>query len=143
MSHATELFCNIHFQSKTYDTLYKVEAEIEDLRSLVDLMKSRLAQLAFITEPRKFMSDADVEEGLSPADDVEHKLRETIDELLSYYGELRDLCLLRDNWQQARTTNKDGKEVFKAWPDNLPWDAAFVWGDYLEDDSNDEQDDDE
>ena len=57
MGWSTELFCNISFNRKTFNSKYEVEDELEATKRCLETAKSRLRNIAMITEPKKFCDD--------------------------------------------------------------------------------------
>ena len=61
MGWSTELFCNISFNKKTYNSLYDVERDIEECKDLMKVCVDKLRALALMTEPQKMLNCADCE----------------------------------------------------------------------------------
>lgn len=124
MGWSTELFCNISFNRKSYNSLHEVEEDIEEAKRGVASCKETLRNLALITEPEKFY---DKEEFNSPIAWVEESLSSSLELLEEYYRELERLEILKDNWDNCH----DEKGLAINPPDNINWDTAFLEGDFV------------
>lgn len=123
MSWSTELFCNISFNRQTYNSLYEVEDKIDELEKCIEQCKRELRDLAFITEPSKFLESEDE----TPYSFIDRTFKENIELLEEYFIELNDLKTLRYYWDKCHT--KDGLAI--PCPDNVHWDSAFLDGDFI------------
>lgn len=133
MSWSTELYTSISFNRKTYDALYVIEDDIEEYENLIRLAEKELTELAFITEPQKFC-----DEEQSPENYVRQKLENALEILEENLPLLSDLQRLRDAWDKA-TYMESGKVCFKKRPDDFHWDDAFIEGDYINSNYNDDE----
>ena len=55
MGWSTELFCNISFNRKTYNSLYEVESDIEEMKDTLQRYKDKIKAYAVMTEPDKMI----------------------------------------------------------------------------------------
>lgn len=124
MGWSTELFCNLSFNKKTYNSLLEVENDIDEINMILNNIKSTLRQLAYITEPEKFYSKDDYD---SPGDYIESELSRCLDELDDYYFDLVKLEYLRDNWRNCH--DKDGFAIEPPTP--MDWETAYITGDFI------------
>lgn len=122
MGWSTNLFCNISFHKKTYNTKYEVLDEIDELNGLIKVCEDRIKAFALITEPKKFCSEEE-----DPQLYLSMGVQENLEELQEYYIEKYKLELLLDNWD---ISHKDGYAI--KLPDNIHWDSAYVDGDFIE-----------
>lgn len=124
MGWSTDLFCNINFHKETYNSLYEVEEKIDEYHHLIDICKSTLRKLAYMTEFDKFYNKDDY----NNADDyLSRELHDSLDELEDYYHELFKLEYLRDNWDACH--NKEGLAINP--PEDIKWNSAYLSGDFV------------
>ena len=57
MGWSTELFCNISYNRKTFNSKIEVEDEISDLDNRIESCKKVLRDMALTTEPSKFVDN--------------------------------------------------------------------------------------
>lgn len=124
MSWATNLFCNIEFNRKTYNYKYEVEQELEDITKQIETCKQSLRDLAVMTEPNKFYNK---EEYVSPYDFVHQEFNSSIELLEELVVEQYELNLLLYNWDKCH--NKDGLAIDP--PEDIHWNTAFLDGDFV------------
>lgn len=124
MGWSTELFCNISFNKKTYDSYDKVVSDIEDLKRYIRTIEDKIKNLAFITEPDKFY---DKEKYDSPCCWIESETDVCLGLLRDYYQELNDLEHLKANWKNCH--NKEGLAIDP--PDNIKCNTAYLSGDFI------------
>ena len=124
MGWSTELFCNISFNRKSYNSLFEVESDIDDLKKEIGTCKDSLQSLAFMTEPDKFYNREEYDSALS-------WVRSEYDNNMSLLEELQyDLFkmeFLRDNWENCH--NDEGLAIPA--PDGIKWDTAYLEGDFV------------
>ena len=123
MSSETNLFCNITFNSQTFNSEYEVSEKIEELDRLIATVKNRLHALALMTEPLKFFPDLENDKISEITIEVEEQLKELED----YYIERYKLQQLLDNWDYCH--NSEGLAIDP--PENISWDTAFLDGDFV------------
>lgn len=124
MGWATDLYCNITFNRKTYNTIYEVQNDIDELKEQIRICKNELQSLVYITEPEKFYDKSSY---TSPMDWINTSFQENMEALEEYYIELYKLELLEENWNHCHT--KEGLAI--PHPDNIHWDSAFLDGDFV------------
>lgn len=123
MGWCTDLFCNINFHKKTYNSKYEVNSEIDDLNKMISYLEKKIHALALMTEPNKFFND--------PDEDIMQRIINDVDD---YLEELKENCierfklyLLLDNWETCH--NKDGLAIDP--PEGIKYDSAFLSGDFI------------
>lgn len=124
MSWSTNLFCNIEFNRKTFNSKYEVEDELKDVNRTIDMCVSNLRDLAIMTEPDKFYNKKEYDDSLCFISD---QLRNSIELLEEAYIDRYKLELLLDNWDASH--NKDGVAIDK--PKEINWDTAYISGDFI------------
>lgn len=124
MGWSTELFCNITFNKKTYNSLGSVESDLGNVEDMIKYNESLLRDLALITEPKKMLNLDEDEDVLSK---IRIMLNEAFEELHDLYIEKYKLELLIDCWSNCH--NKDGLAIDP--PENISWDSAFLKGDFV------------
>lgn len=124
MGWSTELFCNISFNRKSYNSLFDVESDIDDLKKEIGTCKDSLQSLAFMTEPDKFYNREEYDSALSWVRS-EYDNNMSLLEELQY--ELFKLEYLRDNWKNCH--NDEGLAI--PTPDSIKWDTAYLEGDFV------------
>lgn len=122
MSFETSLFCRITFNRKTYNSIYDVESDIEDIKDSIDNIKNDILSLALITEPKKYCTED--EDTISY---MTKRVKDNLDNLEELYLELNDLYHLKDNWKDCH--NDKGLAI--PLPDNIDYDSAFLEGDFI------------
>lgn len=124
MGWSTELFCNISFNRKSYNSLYEVESDIDELKKEIGTCKDSLQSLVFMTEPDKFYNREEYDSALS-------WVRSEYDNNMSLLEELQydlfKLEFLRDNWENCH--NDEGLAIPA--PDGIKWDTAYLEGDFV------------
>ena len=123
MGWVTDLFCNIVFNRKTYNSKYEVESDFEELDKLINATVRRLTDLAIMTEPNKFFTDPD----LDILSSISTEVRDQLEELEEYYIERYKLSLLLEYWDDCH--NEDGLAINP--PDNIDWKTAYLDGDFV------------
>lgn len=124
MGWSTELFCNISFNRKSYNSLYEVESDIDELKKEIGTCKDSLQSLVFMTEPDKFYNKEEYDSALSWVRS-EYDNNMSLLEELQY--ELFKLEYLRDNWKNCH--NDEGLAI--PTPDDIKWDTAYLEGDFV------------
>lgn len=126
MGWSTDLFCNISYNRKTYNSIYEVDADIRELDACIKYAEDTLRDLAIMTEPNKLLSSKeDLDE--SPYSKIVLEFQNSIQSLREYYVERWKLQLLVDNWDECH--NKEGLALDP--PDNIHWNSAFITGDCI------------
>lgn len=124
MGWSTNLFCNVSFNRKTYNSRYEVESELEQVNKIINTCVSSLRDLAIMTEPEKFYNKEEYNNALCFISD---QLNNNIEILEEAYIDKYKLELLLDNWEMSH--NKDGIAIDK--PKEIKWDTAYVSGDFI------------
>lgn len=122
MSFETSLFCRITFNRKTYNSIYDVESDIEDIKDSINNIKNNILSLVLITEPKKYCTED--EDTISY---MTKRVKDNLDNLEELYLELNDLYHLKDNWEDCH--NDKGLAI--PLPDNIDYDSAFLEGDFI------------
>ena len=124
MGWSTELFCNISFNRKSYNFLFEVESDIDDLKNEIGTCKDILQSLAFMTEPDKFYNREEYDSALSWVRSEYDNNMSLLEELLY---KLFKLEYLRDNWKNCH----NDEELAIPTPDSIKWDTAYLEGDFV------------
>lgn len=134
MGWSTELFCNISFNRKTYNSLGEVESDIEEMKDILQRYKDKIKAYAVMTEPDKMIKfdDESYDNLLSQVND---EVSDTIEEMEEYYYELIKLEYLRDNWDNCHT--KEGLAINA--PEEITWETAYLDGDFIKGTKNNNQ----
>lgn len=128
MGWSTELFCNISFNRETYNSLYEVEKDIDECKSMIQFYIDKLRTLAVMTEPQKVLNCKDSEGfDLNPIDVINTEFDSIIEELDEYKFKLFKLEYLKDNWEYCH--NKEGLAINP--PKDISWDTAYLDGDFV------------
>lgn len=124
MSWSTELFCNISYNRKTYNSRYEVQDDIDDLDKQIESCKETIRDMVMITEPSKFVNkDNDEDPYLFLCNNFTQNI-ELLEELII---EKYKLNILLDNWGNCH--NKDGLAIYP--PDEINWNTAYLHGDFV------------
>ena len=131
MGWSTELFCNISFNHKTYNSLYEVESDIEEMKDILQRYKDKIKAYAVMTEPDKMIKfdDESYDNLLSQVND---EVSDMLNEMEEYYSELIKLQYLKENWDNCH----DEKGLAIAAPENIHWDTAYLEGDFVKSNKN-------
>ena len=134
MGWSTELFCNISFNRKTYNSLGEVESDIEEMKDILQRYKDKIKAYAVMTEPDKMIKfdDESYDNLLSQVND---KVSDMLEEMEEYYYELIKLEYLRDNWDNCHT--KEGLAINA--PEEITWETAYLDGDFIKGTKNNNQ----
>lgn len=132
MSSGTTFIHSHYFSGETYDNLWKVQEELEDLEKEKRVLEDSIISYVLITEPKKFISDNQLEECDDIADLITTKVREWLEELRSVNIKISTLKDMENNWSNMHETIiiKDRKyEVAKQL--SVPYDYTGIDGDYI------------
>ena len=121
----TDLFCNISFNKKTYNSLYDVENEIDELKNAIKNAKDAIRDAVLMTEPDKMY---DKEAYSSPYEYLKDIYETNMEVLEEYMYDLFKLEYLRDNWNKCHDSST-GLAIDP--PDDVQWDSAFLSGDFI------------
>ena len=134
MGWSTELFCNISFNRKTYNSLGEVESDIEEMKDILQRYKDKIKAYAVMTEPDKMIKfdDESYDNLLSQVND---EVSDMLEEMEEYYYELIKLEYLRDNWDNCHT--KEGLAINA--PEEITWETAYLDGDFIKVTKNNNQ----
>ncbi len=124
MGWSTELFCNISYNRKTFNSRLEVEDEISDLDKRIESSKKVLRDMALMTEPSKFM---DKDSDTTPYYFVTEQVEDSLELLEEYMIERYKLSVLLDNWNNCH--NKEGLAIYP--PDNVDGNTAYLRGDFV------------
>jgi len=124
MSWSTELFCNISFNRKTYNSKYEVQDDIDDLNKQINTCKETIRDMVMITEPSKFVNKDNDE---NPYFFLCDNFKENIELLEELIIEKYKLDVLLNNWGNCH--NKEGLAIYP--PDEINWDTAYLHGDFI------------
>ena len=122
MGWSTELFCNISYNRKTFNSKIEVEDEISDLDNRIESCKKVLRDMALMTEPSKF-----VDNNTNPYYFVTEQVEDNLELLEEYIIERYKLLILLDSWDNCH--NKEGLAIYP--PDNVNWNTAYLHGDFV------------
>lgn len=122
MSWQTDLFTNITFNRKTYNSLGEVESDYDKVCNMIKHFEGDLRSLALITEPKKFC-----DEEQDPLWFLKHKVEECLEELEDLYVEKYKLELLISEWNHCH--NEEGYAIPR--PENIHWNSSFLDGDFV------------
>ena len=131
MGWSTELFCSISFNRKSYNSLYEVEEDIEEAKNILQMYKDKIKAYAIMTEPEK-MIKFDDERYDNLLTQVNNEVTDMLNEMEEYYSELIKLQYLKENWDNCH----DEKGLAIAAPENIHWDTAYLEGDYIKSNKN-------
>ena len=124
MGWQTDLFCNLTYNRKTFNSLSEVDDEIADLTETIEYHEGVLKELAFMTEPNKLLH-------LEEDEDLIYKIRgmvkESLEELEESYIERWKLEILRENWKCCH--NEKGLAINP--PECAVWPNAYIDGDFV------------
>lgn len=134
MGWSTELFCNISFNRKTYNSLGEVESDIEEMKDILQRYKDKIKAYAVMTEPDKMIKfdDESYDNLLSQVND---EVSDMLEEMEEYHYELIKLEYLRDNWDNCHT--KEGLAINA--PEGITWETAYLDGDFIKGTKNNNQ----
>jgi len=127
MGWGTNFYVCHYFSRKTYDHKWQVEEDLEDAKRSREDAEKRLTQLAFITDPSKFMSKEDIEEGIDATDWLNFKLRDLFEQYRDAEYDVVWLSELLQSWNDCH--DKDGLAIPN--PDEHAWSKAYLDGDFV------------
>ena len=128
MGWSTDLFCNIHYNRKSYNSKYEVEQDLEEANDMIKYFTNKLRNLAYITEPQKLFNCKDCEGyDLNPIDVINQEFEEALEGLEEYYYDKFTLSYLIDNWDYCH--NEEGLAIDP--PEGISWNTAFLDGDFV------------
>ena len=126
MGWSTELFCNISFNRKSYNSLSEVGDDIETAKKIIQLYKDKIRAYAVMTEPDK-MVKFDDERYDNLLMQIDGEVSDMLEEMEEYYDELFRLQYLWDNWDNCHT--KEGLAINA--PEEITWETAYLDGDFV------------
>ena len=128
MGWSTDLFCNIHFNRKSYNSLYEVENDLEDCNKLISYYKKKLFGFALVTEPDKmFNMEDDFGSKMDAYSYIESEFGKIWDDLMDTMWEKINLEYLIENWKHCH--DEEGYAI--APPKEIEWDTAYLCGDFV------------
>lgn len=125
MSWSTDLYCQIPFSRKTYNSKSDVLQDLEEAEEGITQAKELLHDLTMMTEPDKFFIKGNFD---NPYDFLLSKLQDALDLLEDCLIDKFKLELLRDNWDLCHKS--DGLAIPP--PDNVDWNTPFLTGDFVQ-----------
>lgn len=123
MGWCTDLFCNISFNRKTYNSKWEVENDIDELKKSIEYNENKLHNLAVMTEPNKFFNDPDCD----MLQLINNEVGTCLELLQEDYVDLYKLEMLLENWYKCH--NEEGLAIYP--PEEVKWDSAFLCGDFV------------
>ena len=120
MGWSTDLFCNITFNKKTFNTIYEVQDKKDEIEVCLKNAKDNLRDLVIMTEPNKYFPE-------DTMSSIQFQYNELMELIEDYTIELYKLGLLLENWDKCHTV--EGLAINP--PDNIHWDTAFLDGDFV------------
>ena len=127
---STELFTSISFNRETYDAKYKIEEALDEVRKGAEYCKTRLHQLATMTDPRKFCTEEE-----DPLIWLTNEVDSAITDLEDYTKDIYKLELLLECFDEAYDKEK---KCFKKLPEGVHWDSSFISGDFIKTEGQEE-----
>ena len=125
MGWSTELFCNVSYNRKSYNFLYEVQEDLDEVNKGIRFCEDKLRMLATMTEPNKMLTLTD--EDSSYIDEINCMFSMTMESLEEYYQDKFRLQLLLENWDTCHEDN--GLAI--APPEGISWDKAYLYGDFV------------
>lgn len=104
MSTESSLLTVIDYLGVSYDDKIKLKKDIDEITEDIENAKKELMNLAFITEPKKFISEDD-EYYFSTCLWLENKVNSCIEQLTTSTINLYKLQLLYNNWDKCHDEN--------------------------------------
>lgn len=130
MSWETTLYTGISFVRETYDSKIKIEDDLKNTRDLIKLYEKRLNLFTTMTEPNKFCPKDE-----NPILWITSETDDALSELKSLYIVEFKLELLLENFDKAYDKESN---TFKSLPKEFKYDDAFIEGDYINNNNDDE-----
>ena len=127
MGWGTTLYLSHYFSRKTYDNKWQVENDLKEAKSILEDAEKRLMQLAFITDPSKFMLREHTEEGIDAAEWLNFRLRDLFEQYKDAHYDVIWLEELLQNWDKCHDVN--GLAISN--PDECAWGKAYLDGDFI------------
>lgn len=124
MGWETNLVCSINFHKETYDSLYKVENDIEETEEELKDAENELRSLVIITEPAKMFT---IEDG-NPIDELRMRCESCLITIEDCHNRLFKLRLLKSNWDKCHYF-KDGYQYAIKPPSDI--NEAYLSGDFI------------
>ena len=122
MGFQTDLFTTLTFSRETFNSRYDVEEQLNDTEKLIKHYENKLYSLGVMTEPKKYCGDEE-----DPLAFINVEIKSTLEELKDCYIDQYKLELVLETWD--KTHDADGYAIKR--PDNLPWDASYIDGDFI------------
>lgn len=130
MGWSTELFCNISFNRKSYNSLYEVQSDLDEVNKMIKFHEDKIRALAIMTEPNKMITLED--EYGSYLDEILNQVNEALEDLRECYMDKNNLTLLIENWDNCH----DDKGLAIEPPEGVSWDKAYLYGDFVRSNQN-------
>ena len=125
----TDLYTTLVFSHKTFNDRYDVESELDDTEKLIKLYENKLQTIGVMTEPKKYCGDED-----DPLAFINAEVSDALKELDELYVERYKLNLVLETWDKSH--DSEGYAIKR--PENVPWDAAYLEGDFIKHSEEDE-----
>ncbi len=126
MGWGTTLFTNLYFSRETFRSKLQVEDALESQRSMFADAKQNLRKYAFMTEPRRFMSEDELKDS-NPDVWLEERVNDAISTIEETSVEIYRLELLLERWDNCH--NEQGLAIDP--PDDIHWNSTFLEGDFV------------
>lgn len=121
MSQSTKLYTSLRFPYKSYNDIYEVNDDLNEVNERIRLFENHLRTLVFMTEPQKFKeADESSESYLTRA------YNETIESLSDLYVDRFKLEKLVDEWDACH--NKHGQGINP--PEEIKY-KSYIDGDFV------------
>lgn len=115
----------MEFNRETYNSLYEVQNEIKDTKSMIEYHKKKLLQFASMTEPNKLCP-----KDYDPLAWITSEVEESIEELIDYTIALYKLELLEEYWEECHNSNDDAI-TYKGDRGKYGLPHAYIEGDFI------------
>lgn len=131
MGWETTLLAPISFNRETFTSKGQVEDKLEECRETIKYLRSKVKNLVFITEPRKFCGEDE-----DPIHWLNSKVEEYLERLEEELWDEARLSILLDAWDKCHMRiEEDGQnvEVAVTTPPELGfiWEHAYIDGDFI------------
>lgn len=122
MGFQTDLFTTLTFNHQTFNSRYDVNDELNETEKLIKYYENKLYSIGVMTEPKKYCDDDD-----DPIAFINSEINDSLKELDDLYVERFKLQLVLETWNQSH--DEDGFAI--PVPNNVPWNAAYIDGDFI------------
>lgn len=129
MGWGTYLYPQIYYSHEGFRSKYDVEEKLESAKKWVNHLKDDIRKYAYMTEPGKFMSNDDIEEGNSPDFWLSQEIDNLIGCLDEAYYDVWKYEILLENWDNCH--DKETGLAIAPPKEMQHWEAAFMDGDFV------------